>query len=293
MPSSIPSVIEQQTRWAKGRGLEAKNAYLASVSDNLRDGELSVRTEKEFRKGDGGELREGGVRPAKMRALRSSAALAVNVFDYWRSPRDAAPLQQALELTDRITEICFEQPFSTRLPGHPPNLDVVIALEGGGKIAIESKFTEWLSPRKLSFDPKYFPVEKDLWSSKGLPNCQALAAGFSEPEPFRFLNVPQLLKHALGLAGKKKEGANELWYIYFDWKCPERVTHAEELKRFADLVGEEIPFRALTYQDLFCRLQSTIQPEDAPYLEYLQDRYPAAQRPKLREALHASTCPEE
>jgi len=40
-PSPIPSVIDQQRRWAKSQGLETTNAFLSSLADNLR-AELST-----------------------------------------------------------------------------------------------------------------------------------------------------------------------------------------------------------------------------------------------------------
>src|SRR2546423_15454631 len=98
--SSIPSVIEQQTRWARSKGLEPKNAYLMSLADNLRQ-QLSEGALKDFERGNGGELRERGIRPPKMQALRSSAALSANVFDYWSS-HEAATLQRALGLREKF-----------------------------------------------------------------------------------------------------------------------------------------------------------------------------------------------
>jgi len=273
MTSSISAVIEQQTRWADSKGYESKNAYLLSLADNLRQ-RLSDGALKDFERGSGGELRERGIRPPKMSALRSSAALSANVFDYWRS-HDPWPLQRALGLGDRITRISFEEHFPTGLKGNPPNVDVVLKLEGDRSIAIESKFTEWLSPRERTLDPRYFPDGKKLWSLQRLPDCQALATGYRELGPFKHLDAPQLLKHALGLA-RKKTGTHELYYIYFDWKSPEGETHRAELTQFQTMVGEEIKFRALTYQDLFERLTSTVPPDDGGYIEYLTSRYSVA-----------------
>ena len=269
MMSSIPSVIEQQTRWAVSKGLIPKNAYLKSVSDNLH-ADLSEGAFKDFERGSGGELRKRGLRPPKMWALRSSAALTANVFDHWRS-RDPAPLQNALDLTNKITRISFEEHFPTGLRGNPPNVDVVLTLDKNQYVAIESKFTEWLNPRERILDPKYFP-SGELWTAQGLPKCQAVANDFKETGPFRFLDVPQLLKHALGLA-RKETGTYSLYYIYFDLKGPERELHADEVARFRDLVGEEIRFLSLTYQQLFDRLEGTVRAEDCVYLDYLRARY--------------------
>jgi hypothetical protein len=96
-----------------------------------------------------------------------------------------------------------------------------------------------------------------------------------EIAPFKFLDAPLLLKHALGLA-RKKGGTYELYYIYFDWNCPEGAIHADELTRFGNIVGKEIRFRTMTYQELFKRLDHTARPDDAAYLDYLRARYSAA-----------------
>lgn len=271
--SSIPSVIEQQTRWARSKGFEPRHAYLMSLADNLRQ-QLSDGAQKDFERGNGGELRERGIKPPKMHALRSSAALSANVFDYWRS-HDPAPLQQALGLRDKITRVSFEEHFSTGLKGNPPNVDVVLKLEGDHYVAIESKFTEWLSPRERTLDAKYFPSGKGLWEAEYLAGCQALANDLRERAPFRYLDAPQLLKHALGIA-RKKSGTYELHYIYFDWDGPEGRVHSAEVARFENLVGQEIRFRALSYQQLFRRLDRTARPDDAAYLEYLHTRYATA-----------------
>lgn len=268
--SSIPLVIEQQTRWARSQGYEPKNAYMTSLADNLRQ-QLSSGAQQDFERGNGGELRERGIRPPKMHALRSSAALSANVFDYWRS-HDPVPLQQALGLREKITRITFEEHFPTGLKGNPPNVDVLLKLEGIHYVAIESKFTEWLSLRERTLDPKYFPPGKELWAAENLPDCQALANELREHTSFKFLDVPQLLKHALGLA-RKESGSFELHYIYFDWDCPEGKIHSAEVTRFENLVGQEIRFRALTYQQLFKRLERMARPDDAAYLEYLRARY--------------------
>jgi hypothetical protein len=112
-PSSIPSVIEQQTRWARSKGFKPKNAYLPSLADNLRQ-ELSDGALADFQKRQRRRLRERGIRP-EMNALRSSAALSANVFDYWRS-HDPAPLKEALGLREKITRVSFKH-FSTGLRG--------------------------------------------------------------------------------------------------------------------------------------------------------------------------------
>src|SRR6185436_8263505 len=75
MTSPIPSVIDQQRRWAKSQGLETTNAFLESLADNLR-AELSTGALADFKRGSGRELRDRGIKPPRMQALRSSAALS-------------------------------------------------------------------------------------------------------------------------------------------------------------------------------------------------------------------------
>jgi hypothetical protein len=269
MTSPIPSVIDQQTRWATNKGLEPRNAYLPSIAENLRQ-ELSSGARTDFERGSGRELRDRGLKPPRMQALRSSSALSLNVFDYWRS-RDPYPLQYSLRLRERITRVSFEENFGTGLRGKPPNVDVLLRLENDHYVAIESKFTAWLTPRERTLEEKYFTSGRELWSEQSLPRCQAVANSLRDGGAFRHLDVPRLLKHALGLA--RKTGLYELYYIYFDWACPEGVAHTEELARFTASIGDEIRFRVMTYQDLFTRLGRSSRPTDQDYIAYLTTRY--------------------
>ena len=274
MTSPIPSVIDQQTRWAKSKGFEPRNAYLTSIADNLRQ-ELSSGARTDFERGSGREFRERGIRPPRLQALRSSSALSLNVFDYWRS-RDPYPLQYSLHLRDRITRVSFEENFPTGIGGNPPNIDVLLRLENDQYVAIESKFTEWLTPRERTVEEKYFASGKDIWSEQGLPRCQVVANSLRDGSSFNHLDVPRILKHALGLA--RKTGFYELYYIYFDWACPEGEAHARELARFIDRIGDEIRFRAMTYQYLFARLGHSTRPSDEEYMDYLTARYTQTSR---------------
>ncbi len=269
MTSPIPSVIEQQTRWARSKGFEPRNAYLASIADNLRQ-EMSSGALTDFERGSGRELRDRGIKPPRIQALRSSCALSLNVFDYWRS-RDPYPLQYSLHLRDRITRVNFEEHFATGIGGNPPNVDVVLRLENNQYVAIESKFTEWLTARERIVEPRYFADGKNLWADQHLPRCQALANSLRDGSSYQHLDVPRLLKHVLGLA--RKTGLYELYYIYFDWTSPQAEAHAEELARFRKSIGDEIRFRTMTYQELFTRLDQSIRPSDQEYMNYLTVRY--------------------
>lgn len=272
--SSKTDLLARQRAWATSVGIPIDDrGYLASVAENLRK-PMAARSRQAFEKGSGSELLDTHARPAKMRALHSSSALAVNVFDNWVG-RNGAPLQAALALSSEVFSISFEEQFSTGLDGNPPNLDVAILLADGHLIGIESKFSEWLVPKpptKESFRPKYFSEDVGVWESLGLPNSQRLAVDIARgQEIFRYLDAPQLLKHALGLATQL--GSNfSLFYIYFDWPGKESDTHYRELDRFACRVGSELNFNAQSYQDLV-RALTRIEGIDSDYLTYLQARY--------------------
>ncbi len=150
MPSIAAAVKAQQCAWARSGGHEPdSDGYCASVSENLFQ-PLTPCTEAEFRAADGDELGRPGQR-AKMQALHSSSALAVNFFDYWRG-RDTMPLAEALGVPGPICSIRFEQKRPTGLRGKAPNLDVALQPASGPEIFIESKFLE---PYGASAAPKF------------------------------------------------------------------------------------------------------------------------------------------
>lgn len=274
MPSKS-ALLKQQATWAKSVGFSPDaRGYLASVDENLYM-PLSVQALDAFEKGSGSELVDTPSRPAKMKALHSSSALAVNFFDYW-TERDGAPLLQALGFNDdSVKSITFEAQYSTGLSGNPPNLDIAIELASGITLAIESKYSEWLTakPRKQQpFKSKYFPAPEELWRQRGLADCETLAHAMQQGQvEYKYLDAPQLLKHALGLAAHLKEKF-VLIYLYYDWPGPESECHQNEITDFSDRVGEGLRFRAMTYHELFSKLSGMPQ-IDAGYLDYLRNRY--------------------
>ena len=52
----------------------------------------------------------------------------------------------------------------------------------------------------------------------------------------------------------------------------ESRVHTEEVGQFANLVGAELGFRAITYQQLLLAFQNE-QETDPEYLDYLRERY--------------------
>ncbi len=269
------AIKQGQTNWADSLGLAPDaTGYLAAVKQNLFR-PLSASAQAAFEQGSGAELLDTPCRPAKMKALHSSSALAVNVFDYW-SGSDPEALGTALGLSDAIARITFEAQYPTGLPGNPPNLDVVLELVSAKQFAIESKFTEWLpakSTAKQPFKDKYFESSAGEWSQRGLEASQQLAEQMQHGEvTFRHLDAAQLLKHALGLATQLGDGFS-LGYLYFDWPCAEGELHRREIGQFAAAVDDSLEFKAMSYQEFYVRLREACGDEHAEYLSYLGQRY--------------------
>lgn len=273
--NSKANLLDKQRSWAvqAGNSVDARG-YLATVAENLYQ-PLSPGAERAFSIGSGSELIDTKLRPAKMKALHSSAALAVNFFDYW-ADRSPDSLLGALKLDLKSVSIEFEAQFPTGLGGNPPNLDVAFRCDGGVVVGLESKFSEWLTPKppnKELFKPKYFSESGGLWSRKGLSACQALASQVQAGKAsFRYLDVAQLLKHALGLA-TQHEGKFGLNYIFYDWPGPESLAHRAEVERFQALVGNDFRFLWNSYQEVYKRLSRAAGQEHLEYITYLGKRY--------------------
>ena len=273
--SSRSRILARQKQWALGAGLQViAPGYLESVAANLHR-PMSPRTLAAFQAEEAAELKDYPRYPAKLRALFSSAALVLNLFEHWTG-RDAAPLLRALDIAGTVQGIDFEARFPISAEGTPPNVDVAIRLAGGRCIGIESKFTEWHTPRrpaKIRFKDKYFPGDLKLWNSRGLPACQALAEEIQDGRTrYRFFYATQLLKHALGMATQCPGGIG-IYYLYYDWSGPAAREHRKEIERFAGRVGAELGFQSLSYQELYRRLRQSATPIDSGYLDYLRDRY--------------------
>jgi hypothetical protein len=268
-------ILAQQKAWAAAAGLRViAPGYLESVEANLWT-PMRPATLAAFQAGEAAELKDFPRYPAKLRALFSSAALVVNVFEHWCGG-DSAPLLAALALEGPAREIRFEARFAISADGTPPNVDIAIELASGVCVGIESKFTEWHLPRrpaKIRFKDKYFPAGTALWTSRGLPRCQALAEELQDGRSrFRFFYATQLLKHALGMATQCRGGI-ALYYLYYEWSGPAARAHRREIEQFAARVGDELAFRSLSYQELFERLVRHCGAADADYLAYLKARY--------------------
>jgi hypothetical protein len=263
-----------QAHWAATQGIEIDaQAYTLRLNDNLFQ-PLTAETRAELARGAGSELGPSSGGRGKLQALHGSAALVVNVFDYWRD-RGRDPLARALGLAEPITSIQFERTFPTTMRGTPPHLDVTITTADGSLIAIESKFLEPYAARSrsASFRDAYFPSDVDRWAASELPLCQTLAESLRNGESvYCHVDAEQLLKHALGLASSAGEHYS-LWYLWYDVGGDEGNAHRAEIEQFAHRVDAKINFRADTYQALIARLAAECGSEHSGYVAHLRARY--------------------
>jgi hypothetical protein len=267
------AILANQSVWATKAGLKLDaKGYFSSWEENLHR-PLSGRALASFRRGSGNELEDVKNRAAKMRAAHSSSALVVNVFEYWSASADR--VLSALGLPAGGQSVSFEAQFATGLEGGPANLDICVERANGSLVGVESKFTEWLTPKPASkeyFKQKYFPADRGVWESVGLRGAQRLAQDIhARAKHFRYLDAPQLLKHALGLAVSKRPFA--LYYLYYDCAGREAELHWAEIQDFQHRVGEDFPFHVGTYQQVYKRIREQAAEFDSAYLAYLDARY--------------------
>lgn len=232
--NGVEFIKSKQRSWAKRKGFEliggtipnrGEKNYLNNLSDNLFE-DLTQESIKCYQSGDGNETKDSKTRLAKMKALHSSSALVVNLFQYWKG-KDVCPILNTCKLTSRTNkagskienvgsdspkvtpiipsplnyEIKFEEQFEIcsdkSLFPHSPNIDVVISTPLSD-IAIESKFTEPYGNKKHKGLKQIYIKSPSLWN--GLPNLYELAKEISpDNTKFKYLDAAQLLKHILGL----------------------------------------------------------------------------------------------
>jgi hypothetical protein len=273
MTESLRYVETAQVAWAQGTPRDpGRRGYAATLGANLFLGRLRGATEAEFRAADGAELEDTARRPAKMRSLVSSSALAVNFFDAWRDSGLGA-VGAALGLGASAVAFRFEyKPDRYPVGPRSPNFDLLLSLDDGRRVAVESKFTEpFRAPgADAPLSPKYFPDGVDLWDRAGLVRAQQLASRLSAR--WHYLDAAQLLKHMLGLASESEEPAT-LLYLWYDTGLEDARKHRGEVATFAEQVtGDRVGFVSCTYQEAFAALPVGAEPV-AGWREYLAARY--------------------
>lgn len=291
--NGLKYIQAKQQNWAKRKGLElfggtipneGEKNYLNSITANIFNQQLSEETYKNFKEGDGSETKDSKTRLAKMKALHSSSALPVNVFQYWQN-KDTYPItyacklcakREAIENISVIKGISFEQKFEIspdkNLFPRSPNLDVVIENSKKWIYAIESKFTEPYKKKQKGLSDRY-TSDESFW--KGLPNLKPLADKIRpDNNEFKYLDAAQLIKHILGLKKQLGKSGFTLLYLWYDVIGNDGLEHRKEIEKFAEIAKKDnIKFRHITYQEVIINLSEEFYVGNEVYINYLTDRY--------------------
>lgn len=201
--------------------------------------------------GNGSELKPNKYGRAKFCAAHSSSALCVNTFaEIKRLSSEFSFLNQT-----GFQKAQFERKFHTGISF--PNLDFCIENDKYF-IGLESKFVEPLSPKipNQGNNLKKYVNRKDelKYFDSGFLN---LINHYICIEKKLHLDVPQLIKHALGLKSesKNKDKRFKLVYIYWrpnNWtKVEAFCKHKEEIEDFKCNVNGLFEFHALSYQEFW------------------------------------------
>ena len=149
-------------------------------------------------------------------------------------------------------------------------------------VAVESKFTEILSPSAARFSDAYDrKVEESAepgWASLFLLLKR-------NPTAFRFADAAQLLKHYLGIRSRLG-GGRRGWLHYVFWEptnwvdIPEYLAHRAELDDIAGLIGpSSVTLLPASYDDVWARWRrSSMWVGMAEHLARLEQRYQIALR---------------
>jgi hypothetical protein len=251
--------------------------YTLTLGENLFGGDLCAPARSAFNDGAGGELR--GAIPS-MHALHSSAAMAVNLFQYWVGNQRFSTLAEMLNVPSTgIESIDFERkyPVCADWTSHgfnePPHLDLGIDYIDSRRVGVECKLFEPYG--RLEHGPlkRAYLELRDAWDD--IPACRALAEELNTGDAgFRRLGPVQLLRHILGLKFGKSIEHVRLVYLYFDAIGDEAEEHRAEVRRFQQLIASDpIRFVPMTVQEFVLRAVGRCRQEHKEYVDYLADRY--------------------
>jgi hypothetical protein len=215
-----------------------------------------------------------------MQALHSSAAMAVNLFDYFRQQRTPEQAAKILRIpSPRIAAMTFERkyPVIANYREHgltePPHLDVGFDYEHPQRVGVECKlFEPYGRLEHAGLRDAYLDLP-DVWND--IPACRKLAEELVEGSAgFIRLGPAQLLRHILGLKFGISAGQFRLVYLYYDAPGDEAAAHRSEIKRFSELISTDgIGFQAMSVQRFIIRAASVLSDEHIPFVNYLSERY--------------------
>jgi len=277
-------ILSKQIRWAMNRGItligskgqRGRPAYTPTLNQNLFE-PLDPKVRKCFEDGDGAGIKGN---PAKMQAVHSSSALAVNIFQYWiGQPHVIAAVCGFCRKGNGVSKrIVFEDkyPIDEKRFFHAPNIDVVIHNSDSSKVkcfAVECKFTEAYSSRGHSgLKPEYLNLDC-IWHD--IPGLHDLATSICPDDTmFSYLHSAQLVKHILGLKRNCGKDGFRLLYLWYDVLGEDGAIHRKEIEGFLKIArADGIRCHSLTVQELIVKLSNEFRSDHSKYIEYISGRY--------------------
>ena len=239
--------------------------YLSSLEYNLLPGIELKDFQEDFNESSGNELNK------KICAVHSSSALVVNTFARWKEE----PASLNIFGNTNFNTMEFGKKCSTGLRGMEPSSDILL-ISDNSVICVESKFTEYIKPKKMLFSSRYqrekLPQAEDEWWRL----LEKIRDGSTQ-----YLDAAQLIKHYLGLrhlSNQKNFENHKITLLYLFWE-PENWEdfdifrkHREEIKTFTDQVKcTSVQFVADSYLKLWKEWESKENISD--HLKYLRKRY--------------------
>jgi hypothetical protein len=263
---------------AQDRAALMTTTHIAEFRDNLVESllpEQITALERQLKHGDGRELDPGpNGEPPDACSIRSSAVLALNAFGRWLGDEKHMSIA-GISGFDQPLEV--EKKLPIQRGGRPPNLDVLLA-GPGIVVGVESKLLEPLSRHGSRTWQESYSRAHNLallgggWRS----TLDAAIAGKYSTE---YLDVGQLLRHALGLNKCYADRSRHLVYCYWEptngGEVTEVVAHRSEVAEFADRVsGSEPSFHAVTYAELLDEWSELREPAWLEgHISALRERY--------------------
>ena len=259
-------VKAKKTIWAAYRRNHScpvsKDGYVCCPEDNLISSVHMADFKDDMDSGSGNELK------GKFRALHSSSALAVNAFAKWKSNTTDLFLCGK----NGFKSLTFEKKCPTGLGGTPPNLDVFLDNDHS-LIGVESKFLEYLTPKKGFFSASY--TRANLPQSEEA--CWYLIDRIKE-QPKQHLDAAQLIKHYIGLRNLPLARDKEIVLLYLFWE-PENWKdfevfhrHRGEISDFASYFDElSVKFICQSYPELWDEWEQHYK--NTSHVSELRERY--------------------
>ena len=238
-----------------------RKGYAPQWQDNLMNGlPLVPEIERDFKQGAGRELEE------KLSAAHSSAALVVNTFGPWRT----VPASLAFGGMTGFRSVQFEAICPTGLRGTRPHLDLLA--EGDLPVAVESKCTEWMKPKRATFSPSYDQLRSSLGHWPWFEQMRQLR---ETPKRYQFLDAAQVVKHAFGLLRRYETRGVRLVYLYWEPRNPNmwpecRVHRAEADELAAKVQQSPVRLIPMSYRELWAEWE---RQGSSNHLRYLRMRY--------------------